>query len=842
MAFHRSAGALIIGLVTTLSGSGAAWAQQPESSVPCTEVGTNNAGEPLALAYGQSTSGCAIELTDLDRFSFEAMAGDKVVISLFSTQAGGLDPSLEVRGPGNVLIVNPPVSQCDGSSGGFSHPCSFRVRFPIANTGVHFVNLRDDADNEIGAYLLQIESVPPVAPPPHLDYDATLLDTIGIGTDTDFFELNADPGTQVRLNVFSTQSLGLDPSIRITDPNGDLVADGEVCDGSSGGFSHPCSFAFEWEPLISGTYLVELHDSGSNETGDYSLSLWCHSGPCSSDGVTTDPPPPIVAYDETETGEIDGTGTDGDFYQFYGVAGSLIRLNVLSSASLGLDPVVEVRNPFGTKLIDGIPDGAVCDGSSGGFSHPCSFSLEVSVAATGFHSISLFDSATNETGSYQLSLWCLVGACDSDGNGNPDATPRNGPPVATPLHPPLVSHVTPIVSQLDQGAVTPTPSQVSTPTDGDFFEFHGVAGSQIRLVVFSTGSTGLDPVVEVRDPSGTKLIDGISDGAVCDGSSGGFSHPCSFSAGTTVAVTGRHFIAVYDSATDETGAYQLALWCLFGPCDSDSDGVADGRPPILSFVGSSTEAAISPATDADAYVVKATAGTEFTIVVNSTESLGLDPVLEVRDSSGAVIVNGVAAGAFCDGSSGGFSHPCTFSVTLTPTTTETLEVALYDSATNETGAYTISLQCDFGTCTDPGPPPTQGDNCIEAINGTLMPDLGGNVQLDGDGDGIGNACDPDLNNDTTVDFLDLGLLKGCFFSSNTTCNLDGLGLVSFLDLGIMKAMFFKPPGPSGATPTLLVPASAEAEGGTSACGLGIELTLVLPTLVWLRRRGKQRER
>lgn len=85
------------------------------------------------------------------------------------------------------------------------------------------------------------------------------------------------------------------------------------------------------------------------------------------------------------------------------------------------------------------------------------------------------------------------------------------------------------------------------------------------------------------------------------------------------------------------------------------------------------------------------------------------------------------------------------------------------------------------------------DNCIDVAN---------TDQRDTDGDGIGNACDPDLDNSCFVDFLDLGLFKNVFLSGDPDGDLDGDGLVGFLDLGIVKIFFLAPPGPSanGCTP------------------------------------------
>ncbi|MFK8015636.1 MAG: PQQ-dependent sugar dehydrogenase [Gammaproteobacteria bacterium] len=89
------------------------------------------------------------------------------------------------------------------------------------------------------------------------------------------------------------------------------------------------------------------------------------------------------------------------------------------------------------------------------------------------------------------------------------------------------------------------------------------------------------------------------------------------------------------------------------------------------------------------------------------------------------------------------------------------------------------------------------DNCTLVGNGPALPDAGGNSQLDGDGDGYGNLCDADINNDGIVNVADLGVFRKRMFSADPAADLDGSGTVNILDIGVMRSLFFLPPGPSG---------------------------------------------
>lgn len=129
------------------------------------------------------------------------------------------------------------------------------------------------------------------------------------------------------------------------------------------------------------------------------------------------------------------------------------------------------------------------------------------------------------------------------------------------------------------------------------------------------------------------------------------------------------------------------------------------------------------------------------------------------------------------------------------------------------GTYAWFAQIDNAglrgsACT--APPDSDGDgvpdgvdNCTNVMNGS---------QLDTDGDGHGNSCDADLNNDCIVNPIDLGIFRAAFFGSagnpdavppvpptanwNPDSDLNGDGVTNPIDLGAFRSQFFGVPGPS----------------------------------------------
>ena len=100
---------------------------------------------------------------------------------------------------------------------------------------------------------------------------------------------------------------------------------------------------------------------------------------------------------------------------------------------------------------------------------------------------------------------------------------------------------------------------------------------------------------------------------------------------------------------------------------------------------------------------------------------------------------------------------------------------------------------------------TNGDGSIDLVElQAVKPGVTAEkfAELDTNNDGFGNICDPDLDNNGVVNFLDYSALTMLFNTlSDGDPDFNGDGRINFIDIAIGYPAYFNlPPGPSGVAP------------------------------------------
>lgn len=91
---------------------------------------------------------------------------------------------------------------------------------------------------------------------------------------------------------------------------------------------------------------------------------------------------------------------------------------------------------------------------------------------------------------------------------------------------------------------------------------------------------------------------------------------------------------------------------------------------------------------------------------------------------------------------------------------------------------------------------TDGDSIADSIdNCTNQPNTN---QIDSDGDGFGNRCDADLNNDCTVNIVDFSIFRSQYLSTGPLSDFNSDNIVNIVDFSIFRSLYLQPPGPSAA--------------------------------------------
>ena len=186
----------------------------------------------------------------------------------------------------------------------------------------------------------------------------------------------------------------------------------------------------------------------------------------------------------------------------------------------------------------------------------------------------------------------------------------------------------------------------------------------------------------------------------------------------------------------------------------------------------------------------------------------VDVALDSVQTSNAVTITGINTAAAVSVTGGEYALGCGGVFTAAPGTIDNGETvcvrhtsaATHDTATDTTltvgGVADTFTSTTTGLDTDSDGIPDAGDNCTLIANPT---------QCDSDGDGFGNHCDGDLNNNGFTNTQDYVLFRAQLGqpSVDPTYNqadLNCSGSVNSQDYVLFRGLLGSPPGPSGLVP------------------------------------------
>lgn len=231
--------------------------------------------------------------------------------------------------------------------------------------------------------------------PTVLHYGAHALGgVISPATDVDLMTFQGEAGDSVRIRLRSLSN-GFDPQIALYAPDFSLVKTA-WCDGSGPPTAKACTLALDVAPLpMDGDYRLVITDVGFNESGAYVLQL---------ERFLPRLPPPGIPNNVTILESI-APSTDFDHLRFEGTSGSIVLIAV-QSLSDGLDPQVELVAPDGSVV-----HAQGCSGSSPPTAKKCSFSFQTALPMDGTYTLVLSEGGSDESGSVNVSVTCLLGNC-----------------------------------------------------------------------------------------------------------------------------------------------------------------------------------------------------------------------------------------------------------------------------------------------------------------------------------------------------------------------------------------------------------------------------------------------
>lgn len=269
---------------------------------------------------------------DFQRFSFTAVAGERISMVVEPLDGSTIIPRFEVFDPNGEQIAFASASASPDSNVAATNGII------ITQSGANIIIVTAE-DNTAGQFVISFGRGASVRD----DYQGFALSDSQ--TTGEISSIGTRHIWQLPLNPSDIISIAVSPNDASFDPVIELVtSDGEIIYRDDNGGVDNAALIQMATIVTPATYLLRVYDETGTNTGSYTL-LWNYV----SVAPTPTPIPALTRLLSVEALVLEG---QYEFFAFQGQAGQQVRIEVVADDSSALDPVLAILNPAGDIILE----------------------------------------------------------------------------------------------------------------------------------------------------------------------------------------------------------------------------------------------------------------------------------------------------------------------------------------------------------------------------------------------------------------------------------------------------------------------------------------------------------